>query len=194
MIRWLHWGRGDENRDRKSQTDVFDFFGVIFVTHRGSCDDCDGARECVGGCVTKIALKKSTDGFDFFRHDFCYPLRVLRWLRWRGVGECVGGWVTKIATKKIELTFLIFFSHPVPPPPSQLQGPRICDIASSFNIFENLKFTKMFNEDAISRIRGSCDCDGWGGGEERGKDDENCSQKKSETMNLVGFSLTFTAI
>ncbi len=35
-------GGGDENRGQKNQTDVLDFFGVIFVTHRGSCDDCDG--------------------------------------------------------------------------------------------------------------------------------------------------------
>ncbi len=33
----------------KNETDVFDFFGAIFVTHRASCDDCDGAGEYVGG-------------------------------------------------------------------------------------------------------------------------------------------------
>ncbi len=43
---------GDENRCRKNQTNVFDFLGVIFVTHRGFCDDCDGGEEeCVGGWV-----------------------------------------------------------------------------------------------------------------------------------------------
>ncbi len=47
-------------------------------------------------------------------------------------------------------------------PPSQSQDPQICDIASSSNIFENLKFSKMF-DDSMLRIRGSCSCDweGW---------------------------------
>ncbi len=62
-------------------------------------------------------------------------------------------------------------STPPPPPKSQSQDPRIRDIGSLSNIFENFKFSKMLDEEAILRIRGSCDCDG-------GKlDDENCGQK-----------------
>ncbi len=58
-------------------------------------------------------------------------------------------------------------SLPPPPPPSQAQDNRICDIASSSNIFENFKFSKMLDKDAISRIWEFWDCDG-------GKlDDEN---------------------
>ncbi len=50
---------GDENRNRRNQTNIFDFFGAIFVTHQEFCDDCDGTGECVGSWVTKIAPKKS---------------------------------------------------------------------------------------------------------------------------------------
>ncbi len=38
-----------------------------------------------------------------------------------------------------------------------------CDFrhpVSPINSFENLKFSKLFDKDAISQIRGSCDCDG----------------------------------
>ncbi len=33
----------------KKSTDVFDFFGAIFGTHQGSCDDCDGGLLWVVG-------------------------------------------------------------------------------------------------------------------------------------------------
>ncbi len=86
----------------------------------------------------------------------------------RGGVWLMGGWVTKTGTEKNRTNVFDFFGrnfcHPVPPP-SQLQDPRIRNIASSSNIFEYLKFSKTFEEDAISRIRGSCDCDGgWGSG------------------------------
>ncbi len=56
---------------------------------------------------------------------------------------------------------LQFLSSASPPPtPSQSQDPRIRDIASLSNVFKNFKFSKMLDEDAISRIRESCDCDG----------------------------------
>ncbi len=86
------------------------------------------------------------------------------------------------------------------PPPlilSQSQDPRIRDIASSLNIFKNFnsqncltkkkycefeglaivmgKFSKMFDEDSISRIRGSCD--DWDG---RGKGGTKIEAKKSK--------------
>ncbi len=48
---------------------------------------------------------------------------------------------------------MIFIIHQ-PPLPSQLQDPRICNIASSSNISENFKFSKLF---AISLIWGPCD-------------------------------------
>ncbi len=68
-----------------------------------------------------------------------------------GVGaECVGGWVMKITTEKIKLKFFIFsaviFVTQFPLP--------------SINSVEDLKFSKLFDEDAVSRIRESCDCDG----------------------------------
>ncbi len=50
-------------------------------------------------------------------------------------------------------------SLPPPPLPLQSQDPQIRDIASSSNSFENLKLSKLFDEDAISRIRWSCDWD-----------------------------------
>ncbi len=54
--------------------------------------------------------------------------------------------MTKIAAEKIENVSLIFSAaiFVTQFPPSQSQDPRICDIASSSNIFENLKFSKMF--------------------------------------------------
>ncbi len=105
---------------------------------------------------------------------------------WRG-GE------REIAGEKIKPPLLIFSDtiFVIQFPPSQSQDPRIHDIVSSSNIFENLDFFYMLDEDAISWIRVSCNCDGGGVG---GVDDENCSQKKSETKKSVGFSLTFTDI
>ncbi len=121
VLRWLDnyaGERGDKNRGQKSQTDVFDFFGAIFITHRWSCDDCNGARECVGGLVTKIALKKSIDSFDFFGTLLVPNRGSCDDCNW-GRGECVGGWEMKITTKKIEPTFSIFsaaiFVIQVPP-------------------------------------------------------------------------------
>ncbi len=77
------------------------------------------------------------------------------------------------------------FRHPLPPPPSQLQDPRIRDIASSSNIFENFKFSKMLDKDAISWIWGSCDCDG-------GKlDDKNCGWKNRKCRLI--FSVRFSS-
>ncbi len=130
-------------------------------------------------------------------------------------GVCVGGWVTKIAFEKIKPTFSIFlaavrffrlrFSSPNFPL-SQSQDPRIRDIVSSSNIFENLKFSKVFDEDAMSRIWGYCDCDGEGVGDEncgRSVVDRPTNTKHKEvslffvcevlqTMKLAGFSLMFT--
>ncbi len=59
----------------------------------------------------------------------------------------------------------IFVIHS--PLPSQSQDPRIRNIVSSSNIFENFKFSKMLDENAISQIPGSCDRNG------RKLDDEN---------------------
>ncbi len=65
-------GGGDENH---SWNYVFDFFGAIFVTYRGSCDDCDGEE---GGSVWVIGwwksrLKKSYRRFWFFWPWFSSP-------------------------------------------------------------------------------------------------------------------------
>ncbi len=60
----------------KNQTDIFDFFGVIFITHHGSCDDCEGVF--VGGWVTKIATEKFKPTFQFFRRYFHHQSRVLQ--------------------------------------------------------------------------------------------------------------------
>ncbi len=156
--------------------------------------------------------------FWFFWCYFCHPSRVLRWLQWGGVmgrGEVWGwlGWwklpwfsstnffhcnrrTIEFAILCLRPTFLRicfrffwpwFLSSSFPP--SQSQNHRIRNIASSSNIFENLKFSKMFDEDAISRIRGSGDCDG-----REGVDDENCGRKKSKITKSVGFSLTFAVI
>ncbi len=94
---------GDENRGWKNQTDVFDFFGAIFIAHRGSCDDYDGGG--VVGWWKSRPKKNRNDVFDFFNRDFCYPI-------------------------------------------------------SHIDSFENLKFSELFDEDAISQIRRFCDCDG----------------------------------
>ncbi len=66
------------------------------------------------------------------------------------------------------------FSSSTRPPPNhklQSQDPRIHVIASSSNIFENFNFSKILDEDAISRIREFCDCSG------RKQDDENRGRK-----------------
>ncbi len=57
-----------------------------------------------------------------------------------------------------------FFGHNFcyPPTPIAITGPSNRDITSSSNSFKNLKFSKMFNKDAILQIQGSCDCDGSG--------------------------------
>ncbi len=93
-----------------------------------------------------------------------------------------------VNVKKKPPEFVVFdffgrnFHHPLPPlPPSQSQDPRIHDIASSSNTFENFKFSKILNEDAISRIRESCDCDG------EKLDDENRAQKnRKRRFNFFG--------
>ncbi len=60
----------DENRGQENQTDVFDYFGAIFVTHQGSCDDCDRR---VGGVVygwlgdENRDRNNQTNVFNFFR-------------------------------------------------------------------------------------------------------------------------------
>ncbi len=84
--------------------------------------------ECVGGCMTKIALKKSNRFFQFFGATFITHQGSCNDCDGGGGWkEFVGGWVTKIATEKIELTFSIFFGcdfrHPI----------------SSINSFKNLK-------------------------------------------------------
>ncbi len=95
---------GDENQGLKNQTDVFDFFGAIFITYQESCDDCDGGGgKCISNWVTKIATKKSNRRFQFFRPWFLWPN----------------------------------FPH---------------------QQFENLKFSKLFDEDTMSQVRGFCDC------------------------------------
>ncbi len=50
-------------------------------------------------------------------------------------------------------------------------------------MFENLKFSKMFDEEAVLRIRGSCDC-----GLGVGVGDENFNQKKSKITKSADFS------
>ncbi len=80
----------------------------------------------------------------------------------------IGWWKSQM--KKSNRHFRFFrprFSSPNFPP-SQSQDFRIRDIASSSKIFENLKFSKILDEDTISRIRGVCSCDG-GGEEERSR-------------------------
>ncbi len=176
---------GDKNCDQKNQTDISYFFGSIFITHRGSCDDCDwgwgGGKERVGGCVMKIATKKIKPTFSIFWLWFSSPsfldqqfwefkilknvgrrhnianLRILQ-LRWGklGVENCV--W--KIKNVSLIFSAAIFVAQFST---SQSQDSQIRYIVSSSNIFENLKFSKMFVRDTISRIRGSCDCDwrGW---------------------------------
>ncbi len=135
---WL----GDENHDRKNRTDVFNFFCRDF-RHR-------------------ISPINSFENFKFSK-----MLDEDTISRIRGSCDCDGeNWVTKITAKKMKnvssiFSAAIFVTQLLP---SQLLDPRIHDIASSSNIFENLKFSKMFDEDAILQIRGSCDWDGRGSG------------------------------
>ncbi len=70
---------------------------------------------------------------------------MIAMVSWEREGGC--GWVIKIAIKKLNRRFRFFrlwFSSSISP----------------INSFENLKFSKLFDEDAVSQIRGSCDCDG----------------------------------
>ncbi len=132
--------------------------------------------------MMKIATEIIKPTFSiFFGRDFRHPFSPINSfknlkfskifgeytiLQIRGSCDCDGeNWVMKIAPEKIENISLIFSAviFVTQFPPLQSQDPRLCDIASSSNIFENLKFSKMFDEDAISQIRGSCDCDGGGG-------------------------------
>ncbi len=70
-----------------------------------------------------------------------------------------------VNVKEKPTNFVVFdffgckFRHPPPPPPSQFQDNQIRDIASSSNIFEHFKFSKMLEEETISQISGFCDCD-----------------------------------
>ncbi len=84
VLRWLKWGwgvcgwLGDENRNRKNRTGVFDFFGVIFITHRGPVMITTGRRSVWVIGWRKLRPKKSTDVFDFFGCDFCHPVSFHR--------------------------------------------------------------------------------------------------------------------
>ncbi len=114
-------------------------------------------------------LKKSEMWVRFFRPRFSspnFPHRNLRTL------EFV---ILHLRPTSLKICFQFFWSQFSSSnlPPLQSQGPRIRDIASSSEIFENLKFSKMFDEDAILRIRRSCDWDVW----EEGVDDKNYDQK-----------------
>ncbi len=165
--------------DWKTRTAIFDFW----------CDFCHQSRVLQwlwwgGGGWWKSPT------FSIFLAQFSSPIKGPVMIAMGRGSVWVVGWRKSQLTKS-NRRFDFFgrdFRHPVSPP-SQLQDPRICDIASLSNIFENLKFSKMFDEDAISRIRGSCDCDGEGGG---GVDDKNCGRKKSEDTKSVGFYLTTT--
>ncbi len=102
-------GGGSENCSQKYQIDIFDFFGVIFITHRRSFDDCDWGGQCVGGWVAKIATEKMKLTSQIFSAQFSSPIvGPLMIVMWGGEEEVCGGWVTKITTERIELTFLIF--------------------------------------------------------------------------------------
>ncbi len=90
----------------------------------------------------RVVMKIADNVFDFFWRYFHHPSRDLWWLQWvRCDGEEGGGsvWVTKITMEKIE----------------QFLSPN-----SPIHSFENLKFSKLFDEDAILQILWSCDCDG----------------------------------
>ncbi len=62
----------------------------------------------------------------------------------------------KIATKKIESTFSISLAaiFVIQFLPSQLQDPRICNIASSSNIFENFNFQKCLTKTQYCQFKG----------------------------------------
>ncbi len=116
---------------KKNQTDVFVFFGAIFVNHRGSCDDCNGE------------------------------------VRWGGGSMCVVGW-QKSRTKKLN-RFRFF-------------RPWFLSLNFPHQQFWEFKILKLFDEDAISQIRGSCNCDGKGG-----VDDKNCGQKNQRIRSRPAF-------
>ncbi len=104
-----------------------------------------------GGDVTKIAAEKIKPTFSiFFQRDFRLPLTVLQWL-WGGRNVCLGDKNHERKKKNSNWCFQFF-------------QPWFSSTNFTINSFENLKFSKLFDEDAISRIRGSWDCDGgnWG--------------------------------
>ncbi len=148
-------GRGRKSQPKKSKP-PFSIFLAQFSSPIG------GFVVAVKGRWWKSQPKKSNLHFRFFWRDFRYPSKILRWLRWRG--EC--GWLgDKNRDWKNRIDVFNFFWPQFLSssfPPSQSQDPQICDIASSSNIFENLKFSKMFDKDAIPRIRRSCNCGGVG--------------------------------
>ncbi len=84
----------------KKLTDILDFFGTIFITHRGSFDDSEWGKGKNHG------QKSQTYVFDFFSAIFvthrgsCDDCDV--------VGECVGGWATKIGQKNSTDVFNFF--------------------------------------------------------------------------------------
>ncbi len=116
MIAMGVWG-GDKNRGQKNQINVFDFFGTIFVTHRGFYTDCDGGGGVCGWLGDENRDRKNrTVILDFFNHDFCHPISSintfenLKFSKMFGEDTICefedpaivmgGNWVTKIMAEK----------------------------------------------------------------------------------------------
>ncbi len=106
---------------------MFDADSILRI--RGSWDDCDG--EGKEGC-RKSWPKKSKTSIWLLWLWFSSPNHSHTPLPLRNHRRTL-----EFAIWSLRQTFLGIYS-------SQSQDPRICDIASSSNSFENLKFSKMF--------------------------------------------------
>ncbi len=127
-------------------------FAEEILRIRGTCN-------CVGGgrwnWVTNIAAKKSNHSlknwkllFDFFGCNFCYPITPPPSHNHPGT--------LKFAILSLCQTF--FENLPI-----AVTGPSNLQYRVFINSFENLKFSKMLDEDAILQTWEFCDCDGSGG-------------------------------
>ncbi len=151
---------------------------TLLISHKclKSCPHCKWPGQIDGAAwPSGLVEQLKSPGVDDKLSSFIASNKAnqLRHLVWLNVGKC---------QKKKSVDFLVFnffqpqFSSSTPPPlphkkKSQSQDPQIRNIATSSNIFENSKFSKMLDKDAILQIQGSCDCDG-------GKlDDKNRGQK-----------------
>ncbi len=107
--------------------------------------------DCDGGGIKIAAKKNQTMTFLIFLALFSPPIEGPAMMAMKRCdGErVVCRWLSnKNRNQKNQTDVFDFFDHDFHHP------------ISPINSFENLKISKLFDEDTISQIRGSCDCDG----------------------------------